>query len=160
MASLLSLLLNPKNLLILALSVSLAGTWFAYDVQKHKAMKCSGELALCEANVNGFKAEMASANGIIEALKANIASIRRQLDEWKRIAADAQAFGDRLLAAAEANKGCEVYHAENARLVDEFVGGFNARVRGKVVHPAAAGDRPAAEVLPAAGAADAHPGDQ
>jgi len=159
MASLLSLL-NPKNLLIAALSVALAGTWFAYDLKKHEALKCSGEMALCEANVRGYQAEISTANSIIEALKGNLAAIRRQMDEWKRIAADAEAFSDRLLAAAEGRKDCEVYHAENARLVDEFVDGFNARVRGKVKHPAAAGDRPAAEVLPAAGAADAAPGHQ
>lgn len=160
MASLVSLLLNPKNLLIIALSAALAATWIAYDVQKHKAMRCAGELALCEGSLENTRSALAGANGIIEGLKANLAGIRRQMEKWRQIATESAEFSRRILEAAESRKDCEVYHAENARLVDEFVDGFNGRVRGKVVRPGAAGDRAAPEILPAPGSADAPASDR
>ena len=161
MASLLSLLLNPKNLLIAALSVALAGTWFAYDVQKHKAMTCSGELALCAKDVDGYRAEMAGANSIIEALKKNLEAIRRQAEEWKRIAAEAGDLRRRIFELQSSPKECEVLHAEYQTVAGDITLYFNAGgVRGKVRHPDPAGDRAAPEVLPGPGAAGAGgPGD-
>lgn len=150
MASLVSLLLNPKNLLIVALSVALAATWLAYDVQKHKALKCSGELALCEKDVEGFRAEVAAANGIIEALKKNLEAVRKQMDAWRRIAAEAEDFSRRILAAAEGRRNCEVENAELAKIAVDLTDHFNRSVRRKVSRPAPAGDRPAGEVLPPA----------
>jgi hypothetical protein len=155
-----SLLLNPKNLLIGFLAVALGLTWVGYQTKKVEVANCKGELGICQRDVEGYQAEMASANGVIEKLKANLASIRVQMDEWKRIAAEAQDFADRLLAAAESKKDCEVYHAENARLTDEFVDGFNVRVRGKVHRPDSAGDRAAPEVLPPAVPPGADKGDK
>ena len=155
MASLLSLLLNPKNLLIAALSVALAGTWVAYDVQKHKAMKCAGELALCEADVRGYQAEIASAASIIETLKKNLEAIRKQMDAWQKIAAEAEDFSRRILAAAEGRRECEVENAELAQIAVDLTDHFNRSVRRKVGRPAPAGDRPAGDVLPPAGAAGA-----
>lgn len=160
MASLLTLLLNPKNLLIAALSVALAGTWFAYDAKKHAAITCQGKLEAAEKDVAVYRAELGEANGIIEALKKNIAGIRKQLDQWKRIAADAEEFSARLLAAAESKKDCEVYHAENARLVDDFVDGFNSGVRRKIDRTGSPGDRAAEKVVPAPGSAGAPAGNQ
>jgi hypothetical protein len=156
MASLVSLLLNPKNLLILALSVALAGTWFAYDLKKHAAMTCSGELALCEANVDGYQAEISSANSIIETLKANLAAIRRQAAEWQKIASEAHDLRLRIFALQSSPKECEVLHAEYQKVAGDITLYFNAgSVRGKVNRPDPAGDRAAPEVLPGPGAAGA-----
>jgi len=154
MASLLSLLLNPKHLLIAALSVALAGTWIAYDVQKHKAMQCSGELALCEANVRGYQAEISSANSIIETLKANLAAIRAQAAEWQKIASEAHDLRLRIFALQSSPKECEVLHEEYRKVASDITGLFNAGgvVRGKVHRADPAGDRAAPEVLPGPGA--------
>lgn len=151
----LSLLLKPSNIAIMLLSVMLAMTWAGYQTKKVQLAECRGELSVCQRDVDGYKAEMSSANSIIESLKANLASVKRQLGEWKQIAADADAFAQRLLAAAEAKVECEVYHAENARLTDEFVDSFNSRVRGKVSKPASAGDREAGKVVPSSSSANA-----
>lgn len=156
MASLLTLLLNPKNLLILALSVALAGTWFAYDLKKHAALKCSGELALCEANVQGYQAEISSANSIIETLKANLAAIRKQAAEWQKIAGEARDLRMRIFALQSSPKECEVLHEEYRKVAGDITLYFNAGgVRGKVHRPDPAGDRAAPEVLPGPGAAGA-----
>lgn len=161
MASLLSLLLNPKNLLIAALSVALAGTWVAYDVQKHKAMKCAGELALCEADVRGYQAEIASAASIIETLKKNLEAIRKQAAEWQRIADGAHELRVRILELQASPKECEVLQDEYRKVAGDITVYFNTGgVRGKVRHPDPAGDRAAPEVLPGPGAAGAGgPGD-
>lgn len=161
MASLLTLLLNPKNLLIAALSVALAGTWVAYDLKKHAALKCSGELALSEANVQGFQAEMASANAIIETLKKNLDAIRRQVEEWKLLAAETTDLRRRIFELQSSPKECEVLHAEYQKVASDITGLFNAGgVRGKVHRPYPDGDRAAPEVLPGPGAAGAGgPGD-
>jgi len=156
MASLLSLLLNPKNLLIAALSVALAGTWLAYDLKKHAALKCSGELALCEANVQGYQAEISSANSIIEALKANLAAIRKQAAEWQKIAAEAHDLRLRIFELQASPKECEVLQDVYRDVAGDFTLYFNAGgVRGKVRRPDPAGDRAAPEVLPGPGASGA-----
>jgi len=156
MASLLTLLLNPKNLLIAALSVALAGTWFAYDLKKHQALQCSGELALCEANVRGYQAEILSANSIIEALKKNLEAIRKSAEEWKRIAAEAGDLRRRIFELQASPKECEVLHAEYQKVAGDITLYFNAGgVRGKVHRPDPAGDRAAPGVLPGPGAAGA-----
>jgi len=156
MASLLSLLLNPKNLLIAALSVALAGTWLAYDLKKHAALKCSGELALCEANVQGYQAEISSANSIIEALKANLAAIRKQAAEWQKIAAEAHDLRLRIFELQASPKECEVLQDEYREVAGDITLYFNAGgVRGKVRRPDPAGDRAAPEVLPGPGASGA-----
>lgn len=156
MASLLSLLLNPKNLMIAALSIALAGTWFAYDLKKHAALKCSGELGICEANVRGYQAEISSAAGIIEAMKANLEAIRRQAEDWKRTAAEAGDLRRRIFELQSSPKECEVLHAEYQKVAGDITLYFNAgSVRGKVNRPDPAGDRAAPEVLPGPGAAGA-----
>lgn len=156
MASLLSLLLNPKHLLIAALSVALAGTWIAYDVQKHKAMNCAGSLGLCEADVRGYQAEISSANSIIEALKANLEAIRKQAAEWQMIAAEAHDLRLRIFALQSSPKECEVLHEEYRKVAGDITLYFNAGgVRGKVKHPDPAGDRAAPDVLPGPGTAGA-----
>lgn len=157
MSALLSLLLNPKNLLIALLSVALGLTWFAYDMKKHSLLKCEGKLATAEEGVKDGQEKIAAANVIIDGLKANIAAIRKQLESWKKIAADAEEFSRRILAAAEGKKECEVYHAENAKLAVDITDYFNSSVRRKINRPAPAGDSSAGQVLPPAGAPGADP---
>ena len=153
----LAYLLKPSNLLIAALVVLLGATWAGYQVKKTQLAKVSAELAICQRDVDGYKDELASADRVIEGLRRNLSSIRKQLDEWKKIALEAEGFAQRLLQAAEAKVSCEAYDEENARLVNEFVDGFNSSVRRKIQHPAsAAGDRSTTSVLPKAGASDAH----
>lgn len=147
----LAYLLKPSNLIIAALAVLMAVTWAGYQTKKVQLAECQGQLGICQKDVQGFQAEISSAQGIIEALRKNIDGIKKQMENWKQIAAEAQEFGQRILAAAESKKDCEVYHEENARLTDEFVAGFNSRVRGKINRPAPADHRAAPEVLPKAG---------
>lgn len=155
MASLLSLL-NPKNLLIAALSVALAGTWFAYDLKKHEALKCSGEMALCEANVRGYQAEISSAGSIIETLKRNLEAIRKQAAEWQRIADGAHELRVRILELQASPKECEVLQDEYRKVAGDITLYFNTGgVRGKIRRPDPAGDRAAPGVLPGPGAAGA-----
>jgi len=155
-----SLLLNPKNLLIVALAVALGLTWVGYQDKKVELAGCRSELGICQKDVTGFQAEVTSMNGIIEKLKANLAGIRAQMKKWEQIAIEAREYSARLLAAAEAKVECEVYNAENARLADEFIDGFNRSVRRKVNRPASAGYSGAPEVLPASPASGAGKGDK
>jgi len=154
MASLLSLLLNPKNLLIAALFVALAGTWCAYDLKKHEALACAGGLALCESNVRGYQAEISSANAIIEALKKNLEAIRQQAAEWRKIAAEAHDLRARIFALQSSPKECEVLQDEYRKVAGDITVLFNTGgVRGKIRRPDPAGDRAAPGVLPGPGAA-------
>ena len=153
-------LLKPSNLIIAALVAALGVTFFAYKEQKYELAVCSGNLGICQKDVAGFQAEITSANGIIEALKKNLEGIKDQMREWQLIASEANEYAERLLAAAEAKVDCEVYNEENARLTDEFVTGFNGRVRGKVKHPASSSDSTAPEVLPPASASDPPKGNE
>lgn len=148
-------LLRPSNLLIMALVVLLATTWAGYHVKKTQLAEAKAALSVCQRDVSGYQAEMASANRVIEALKANLESVKRQLGEWKQVAAESEAFAQRLLKAAEAKATCEEYNAENARLVDEFVRSFNNSVRRKISYPGASGDRATEAVVPKAGAPEA-----
>lgn len=142
------------------LGVLLALLWAANQEKKIRLATCSGNLEVCQKDVAGFQAEITSAQGIIEAMRGNLNSIKKQMDTWKQIAYDAQEYSQRLLAAAESKKDCEVYHEENARLADEFVNGFNSRVRGKVNRPAPTDNRSAPEVLPKANGPNADKGDK
>jgi|GEM_PF-4910926 hypothetical protein len=153
MAKILTLILNPRHLLIAVLSIALAATWVAYDVQKHKAMKCSGTLALCETNVEGFKAEISSANSIIESLKRNLAAIRLQAEEWRLLAAGADELRRRILELQESPRECEVLHEEYRKVAGDITLYFNdGGLRGKIHRPDPAGDRAAPEILPGASA--------
>lgn len=148
----LALLLNPKNLLIALLSVALAGTWLAYDVKKHAAMKCEVSLVLAEKDIAGFKAEVSSLNAIIEALKANLAAIKKQAQEWQRMATEANDLRRRIIELQNTPRECEVLQNEYSKVAGDITDYFNsARVRGKIKHPDAPGDRGPAEVLPGPG---------
>jgi len=154
MATVLGLLLNPRNLLIAALSFTLAVTWLAYDRQKHAALQCAGSLALCEANVRGCQAEISSAAGIIEVLKRNLDAVRKQAVEWQRIADGAQELRARILAMQANPKECEVLQDGYRKVAGDITVLFNTGgVRGKIRRPDPAGDRAAPGVLPGPGAA-------
>lgn len=157
MAPLIAWILKPSNLIIAALAVALGLTWFGYQGKKVELAGCRGELGICQKDVAGFQAEVASMNGIIGALKANLEGIRKQMDAWRRIAAEAEDYSRRILAAAEGRRACEVENAELAKIAVDITDSFNRSVRRKVSRPASSDRGAAGEVLPEAGAPGAYP---
>ena len=148
MGTVLKLLANPKNLLILALAVLLAMTWFVGDARKHKILTMESAAVKCEAQVTGYKAEMSAANAIIEALKANLEGIKKQAAEWQRIASEAKSLRLRIIELQNTPRECEVLQNEYSKVASDIVVYFNGGVRGKINRPGPAGDRAAGEVLP------------
>ena len=136
--------------------------WVANEELDGKLAECKGSLSSCETKVESLQTELADATAIIAQLKANVSQIKQQMAKWQRIAKDAEDYVKRLLAAAEAKSECEVFHAENAKLVDELVDGFNAySVRRKISSVPSATDNPSAsEVLPKASGSDAPAGNK
>ena len=152
--------LNPKNLLLGTLAIAIVLMWLALEERKAELAGCRGSLVGCESQLGVAQAELVDARGVIEQLKRNVSDIKRQVTKWQQIASDAKAYADRLLAAAEAKVTCEEYHAENARLVNEFVDGFNGSVRRKILRPADGGSAGPTEVLPAPSGTDASKSDK
>lgn len=154
-----SWLLKPSNIIIMVLCGVI---FFLYsDLQVRKVQlancktetaECKGELGICQKDTEQFQGEVDSLNGIIEKLKDNLLSIKKQMLEWKETAKEADGYAKRLLAAAESKTGCEVYHAENAKIAVDITNAFNSSVRGKVTSRTTPADSGAASsVLPAAG---------
>lgn len=154
--------LNPKNLLLLAAAVALVLMWAALKERDVKLSACHGELTSCNSSAASLKTELDDALCIVAQLKANVASVKKQVIRWQQIAADAKEYADRLLAATEAKVECEVYHEGNARLVDEFVNSFNANsVRRKIERvPSGAGDSGPPALLPKADSSNADKGNK
>ena len=134
--------------------------WLTLEERKVELAECKGSLSSCNSKVEGLQNKLTDATSAIAQLKANVGAIKRQVAKWQQIAADAEAYAKRLLEAAEAKVECEVYHEGNARLVDEFVSGFNNSVRRKILRPTSSGGAGSSEVLPKAGASDTSKSDE
>lgn len=156
MGTILSLLLNPKNLLIIGLSLAAGFLWFQNGNLKEDVVTCEADLKSAKDANEQYKTEMSEANTMIGILKSNLASIKKQAAEWQRMASSADELRKRIIELSK-QKDCKVFSDETFITASDITYYFNTHgvVRGKVKHPDASGSDPATkEVLPEAAPPD------
>ena len=162
----LTLLLNPKNLLIAALAVALGLTWIVADARKHKVMEQDTKIVQLQENVKSITVASESKQVALDSCADNLKDIQNAYEEMKKAAEQTKVYRKKwkqvTAEQAELPPPTDGEPCLNGGKIDEghktilaaAVAGFNSYiVRGKVSRPGAdSGGGSAPPVLPPASA--------